>query len=125
MKVSTRTALAVVAAATAVVAGALLYRHFALLTPLLDKVKADLNDPDSAQFRNVKVFGDWSRSEVAVCGEVNAKNRMGGYVGYTSFIVTPAGADIESDDVKSLYDKGTLQRCPFERDDYPWWGVPF
>ncbi|EPG6881316.1 hypothetical protein QC573_003799, partial [Acinetobacter baumannii] len=36
-------------------------------------VKQDLIDPSSAMFSNQKGF----------CGEVNSKNRMGGYVGKT------------------------------------------
>lgn len=39
-------------------------------------VVAGLKDPDSAQFRN----------QYGVCGEVNAKNALGGYVGYRRFI---------------------------------------
>lgn len=38
-----------------------------------------LKDPDSAKFRGVKV--KWG----TVCGEVNAKNSFGGYVGYRRF----------------------------------------
>jgi hypothetical protein len=44
-----------------------------------DKVSYDLIDPSSAQFRNVAVVGGW------VCGEVNAKNRFGAYVGFKPF----------------------------------------
>jgi len=49
----------------------------------LTNVKQRLFDEGSAQFRNVRAnfAGD------AVCGEVNAKNKMGGYVGYRQFIV--------------------------------------
>lgn len=43
-------------------------------------VLAKLNDEDSAKFRNIRVLGIGE-----VCGEVNAKNRMGGYVGYQHF----------------------------------------
>ncbi|HEX7385825.1 MAG TPA: hypothetical protein VF285_00935 [Castellaniella sp.] len=39
-------------------------------------VVAGLKDPDSAKFRN----------QYGVCGEVNAKNALGGYVGYRRFI---------------------------------------
>lgn len=38
-----------------------------------------LIDPSSAQFRDVR----WN--DETVCGEVNAKNRMGGYVGFKQF----------------------------------------
>lgn len=38
-----------------------------------------LIDPSSVQFRDVTVNGD------NVCGELNGKNRMGAYVGFTRF----------------------------------------
>ena len=38
---------------------------------------SDLVDPSSAQFRNVKGY----------CGELNSKNKFGGYVGFNRFIV--------------------------------------
>jgi hypothetical protein len=48
----------------------------------------NLFDPSSAQFRNVRatdvVLQDGTR-ERRVCGEMNAKNRMGGYVGFEYF----------------------------------------
>lgn len=45
-------------------------------------VKALLNDPDSAQFTEVQS----GKNPGDVCGMVNAKNRMGGYVGATPFL---------------------------------------
>lgn len=42
-------------------------------------VANSLKDPESARFRGVKV--KWEN----VCGEVNAKNSYGGYVGYRRF----------------------------------------
>jgi hypothetical protein len=47
-----------------------------------EAVRQGLKDPASAQFR--EMFVTWNE---AVCGEVNAKNAMGGYVGFTRFIV--------------------------------------
>ena len=48
-----------------------------------------LLDPQSAQFRNEKIAGGF------YCGEVNSKNRMGGYAGFNRFIVrTEDGAGI-------------------------------
>jgi hypothetical protein len=40
-----------------------------------------LIDPGSAQFRNV------ANRDTAVCGEINGRNRMGAYVGFTRFWV--------------------------------------
>ena len=42
-----------------------------------DVVLSVLSDPDSAQFRNIN----------GRCGEVNSKNRMGGYTGFDKFVV--------------------------------------
>ena len=56
-----------------------------------------LIDPSSAQYRNIKIYLDVPGSKLrksgskstplvdVVCGEVNSKNRMGGYVGYRQF----------------------------------------
>ena len=52
------------------------------------EVKEVLNDPSSAEFRNIKVFENGN-----YCGEVNAKNKMGGYVGFQSFF--KIGSDLE------------------------------
>ncbi|WP_415289115.1 hypothetical protein RSD66_04185 [Brevundimonas sp. S1H14] len=53
-------------------------------------VADQLLDPESAEFRNVKAEGP------RVCGQVNAKNRMGGYVGYEDFLVGERGVILES-----------------------------
>lgn len=45
-------------------------------------VSGVLLDPQSAQFRNEKITEGG-----LYCGEVNSKNRMGGYVGFNRFIV--------------------------------------
>ena len=51
-------------------------------------VTRDFFDPESARFRDVRAvevsLADGNR-ETRVCGEVNGKNRMGGYVGYSMF----------------------------------------
>lgn len=46
-----------------------------------EAVTARLKDPDSAKFRNERVVGE----DRFVCGEVNAKNSAGGYVGFSSY----------------------------------------
>ena len=46
-------------------------------------VVSDFNDPDSALFRKMRRMNQWSW-----CGEVNAKNAYGGYIGYRAFFVT-------------------------------------
>lgn len=54
-----------------------------------------LKDPGSAQFRNIR-----ESSPGILCGEVNAKNSMGGYVGFKRFtwhIAAPGFVDFLSD----------------------------
>ena len=46
-------------------------------------VKSQLIDPGSATFQNVVVFN--RKEATVVCGEVNGKNRFGGYAGYRKF----------------------------------------
>ncbi len=50
-------------------------------------VKAQLKDPDSAEFGEVSTFRDADDDVRWVCGIVNAKNSFGGYVGATPFVV--------------------------------------
>ena len=50
-------------------------------------VAALMKDPDSVQFRNVQtvVYNTEVGRSAYVCGEFNAKNSYGGYVGYRRF----------------------------------------
>ena len=50
----------------------------------------NLKDPDSAKFKNITVYRITNqatgKTEIsAICGEVNAKNSYGGYVGFKKF----------------------------------------
>lgn len=44
------------------------------------EIKSLLIDPSSAQFKSITVFKNGN-----YCGEVNSKNKMGGYAGYKAF----------------------------------------
>lgn len=59
------------------------------------KVKESLLDSDSAKFRNQK----------GNCGEVNAKNRMGGYTGFARYVYFPEDKTvvIESDAKDAIF----------------------
>lgn len=54
-------------------------------------VKQQLTDPESAQFRNLSEHEAW------ICGEVNSKNRLGGYVGFRIFIYGKSGESVVID----------------------------
>lgn len=60
-------------------------------------VKLFLNDPESAQFRSVRRSSN-SRYE-AWCGEVNARNKMGGMAGFTRFVVVLPDRELNVDPV--------------------------
>ncbi len=68
-------------------------------------VLRQLKDPDSASFRNER------RGKMAVCGEVNAKNSFGGYVGYRRFVATAGFAVFEQDMDPSEFEKTWDQAC--------------
>lgn len=56
-----------------------------------DAAKEMLIDPDSAQFRKVAAAKDGS----GICGEINGRNRMGAYSGFTRFIFSPSASKVE------------------------------
>jgi len=59
----------------------------AQIEALKSKVLERLTDPASAQFRKLKLLQD----NKGLCGEVNAKNKLGGYAGFSAFAVDPNG----------------------------------
>lgn len=80
-----------------------------------DSVRGILKDPGSAQFQKMVVRKiDEGR---VVCGEVNAKNSYGGYVGFKHFVSGVAGAQIESTgsrypDIDRAANAGLRMACP-------------
>lgn len=73
-------------ATLAVVSAALLAWH-QTMSPYAEQramVRELLNDPDSAVFRNAR---ESPRAPGLWCGEVNARNKMGGMVGFTRYMV--------------------------------------
>lgn len=75
------------------------YRYY-LISELRKPVLERLTDPDTALFRNEwLLFGwfNWPPTANVLCGEVNAKNRMGGYAGYVKFS-SNSGIDVNIGD---------------------------
>lgn len=102
------TAIAIVAGA-AIIGGAILYTNGAFDRnddlPFAEAVRAQMLDPDSVRFRNLEVLDAIN----VWCGEVNARNRMGGYAGWKQFIAfPPSGVDptwtVTIDDANSFDD---------------------
>ena len=85
------------------------------------KVKQEMKDPDSTKFQNLREINN-SVGESVVCGEVNAKNSYGGYVGYHLFSYSPDGVVIlnspkDSDYYRNkfIYDKSG---CAGEKEEF-------
>ncbi|RYE72165.1 MAG: hypothetical protein EOO81_04105 [Oxalobacteraceae bacterium] len=70
-----------------------------------EAVRLLLSDPASAEFIDV------ATNEKATCGSVNARNRLGGYVGYQPFIYADEEARIGYD---VTFIKRFNQLCPYE-----------
>ena len=57
------------------------------ITAIKDGVRKSLKDPESASFGAMKAgSGDGTTAAVTVCGYVNAKNNIGGYIGEQLFV---------------------------------------
>lgn len=111
---STAVAAAIVVAAGAVAGGAVYVwqQHWSPEATHREIVRERLFDPESARFRNA--FRG-PNSTLVWCGEVNARNRMGGFTGYSRYIVLlaahaprdPAQADV-------LLDQRSTDEATFE-----------
>ena len=79
-------------------------------------VLAKLNDPDSAKFG--ESFKS-KRGDNVWCGEVNAKNRMGGYVGMTRYVVD-VWVEGQNDFSKVVFENTTTSVDPVDLFDGRW-----
>lgn len=79
-------------AALAVEAGA---SDEAAIAEAKERVAREMRDPESAQFRDIKVLP--GKEGPIICGQVNAKNAYGGYVGFNPFLVAGSSVMLGSD----------------------------
>lgn len=116
-----RRTLTIALAALAAIACLATAWRYHLVAQMREPVAALLTDPESAQFRNERLFSGWTPGSSALCGEVNARNRMGGYVGFTSFSVVAGLAHIADADETRIKREADIPLCAFETADMPWW----
>lgn len=107
----------------------LLLANYALrayqIAQLRKQVLTTLSDSDSAKFQNEIFLVNSSIKTVALCGEVNAKNKMGGYVGYVKFFADENSAVLDDGDLK-LVAKIYCKSNPYRSDLSPrWWVLRF
>ena len=84
------------------------------ITAAQDAAKKGLKDPDSAKFQNLRI-ADFDGGKV-VCGEINAKNSYGGYVGYKRFVAGTSVATIydtssKYPDLNDAFNAGIVAAC--------------
>ncbi|MCU4119340.1 hypothetical protein [Variovorax sp. N23] len=61
---------------------------------LRDAMSAGLKDSDSAKFKDFKMKASGDQGSLwLICGQVNAKNAFGGYVGFAPFFVMGISAN--------------------------------
>lgn len=73
-------------------------------------VRSLLTDPQSAQFQN-ETLHPVGKNPETVCGEVNARNRMGGYNGFRKFyyVISSQEAQIKPEEGVSLTELDKLK----------------
>lgn len=108
------------------VAGVYGWRQY-LISDAHQLLLSDLADPDAALFRNVSYVGEWSGRGV-VCGEVNIKNRMGGYIGYRRYFVWPEVVGVKKADYQIEGNRIVSDRIykicdDFRYADNRWWRI--
>lgn len=82
-----------------------------LIEAAMSVVRQNMRDPESVRFRNVEV-ADSHPTRWLICGEFNAANGFGGYVGFQPFIVGEFMTSIgDGDDIMTIYNNWTLF-CP-------------
>jgi hypothetical protein len=75
-------------------------------------VKSVLTDPESAAFEGEQVHANGSK--LAVCGKVNAKNKMGGYVGFQRYIVADGAVTIMTEENAADFAGKYLELCDYK-----------
>lgn len=77
-----------------------------------NEIAADMKDPDSAKFRYLRFVDQKETAEGDVvgmiCGQVNAKNAFGAYVGFHPFIIE---ISMKS---KGIFSKSVIYKTPLK-----------
>lgn len=81
------------------------------------KAAYNLRDPNAAQFRNIRGVSAKAETGVTanyICGEINGKNAMGGYVGFTPFVyfISTDEAIVANRDLNgvNMFDQATFNK---------------
>lgn len=73
--------------------------YSALVAKVKSEVTKDFRDPEGARFREMALFKTKTgKTGNFVCGQVNAKNAYGAYVGYRNFVYSDGLVAIDSEE---------------------------
>jgi hypothetical protein len=87
-----------------------------------DKLRADLNDPESARFR--AEFVSASGGAPMVCGEINYRNNVGGYSGFQRFVAGAAARKTRDQTAAGEFDVLWSKHCSDGRRGHQAAGTP-
>lgn len=78
----------------------------ALIAQAKEAIASRMKDPGSVQFRSVehRTITTAETTKEVVCGEVNAKNMYGGYVGFTPFMVINGQVFVRNKQIAAGFD---------------------
>jgi hypothetical protein len=75
-----------------------------------ETIRATDDDPESVRFRN-EFVPKVKDALPPVCGEINRKNRSGGYIGYQRFVWSIYGRLLEGDVSAEAFERTWLTLC--------------
>lgn len=78
---------------------------------LEERVRSAMKDPESVQFRNGDIHFAYQGARPVLCGEVNARNSFGGYVGFRRFVATLSGEPLVEDEPTPEFQIVWTQMC--------------
>lgn len=77
--------------------------HAAFVAKAKYSLTLNFKDPASVRYRNLAVYRQINGKELALCGEVNAKNSYGAYVGFVPFYADDSYGNMPENDQDSLF----------------------
>ena len=84
--------------------------HAAFVAKAKHVLTKNFKDPEGSRFRNVAVYRT-NLGDLSLCGEVNAKNGFGAFVGYRRFYADLDNATLREDGDDTLFDALSIGYC--------------
>lgn len=71
----------------------------------------DFKDPEGANYRGLAVYRELGGKDLYLCGEVNAKNSFGAFIGYVPFFARPDNVAMKEGADDSLFEALKKAAC--------------